>query len=90
MVDENYSGYLTDNIDLEQGSVDDQGDAAYVRLSQNVPNGYVENRVKWNVAGQCGLSGTASKLEYTQQSGNLIKLRKARKNAERALPPNFP
>jgi len=35
------SGYLADTITLESGSVDDLGDARYVRLSQNVPDGYV-------------------------------------------------
>lgn len=35
------SGYLADTITLGMGSVDDLGDANYVRLSQNVPDGYV-------------------------------------------------
>jgi lysozyme len=33
--------YLTDTVDLAHGSVDDTGDERYVRLSQNVPDGYV-------------------------------------------------
>ena len=33
--------YLRDPLDLQHGSVDDHGDAAYVRLTQNVPDGYV-------------------------------------------------
>jgi hypothetical protein len=34
-------GYLSDDTNLERGSVDDRGDAKYVRLSQNTPDGYV-------------------------------------------------
>ena len=33
--------YLDSVQDLQHGSVDDQGDARYLRLSQNVPDGYV-------------------------------------------------
>ncbi len=33
--------YLSEAVDLQHGSVDDHGDAAYVRLTQNVPDGYV-------------------------------------------------
>jgi lysozyme len=33
--------YLTDTVDLEHGSIDDTGDERYIRLSQNVPDGYV-------------------------------------------------
>lgn len=33
--------YLYDRIVLEHGSVDDTGEMTYVRLSQNVPDGYV-------------------------------------------------
>jgi len=33
--------YLADSVDLQHGSVDDHGDATYVRLTQNVPDGYV-------------------------------------------------
>ena len=35
------NNYLSDAIDLERGSVDDRGDEQYIRLSQNVPDGYV-------------------------------------------------
>ncbi|MEJ2365153.1 MAG: peptidoglycan-binding protein [Deltaproteobacteria bacterium] len=33
--------YLLDDINLMRGSVDDYGDARYLRLTQNVPDGYV-------------------------------------------------
>ncbi len=33
--------YLRSPIDLTRGSIDDDGDARYVRLTQNVPDGFV-------------------------------------------------
>jgi len=38
--------YLTDTVDLAHGSVDDTGDERYIRLSQNVPDGYVTSLQK--------------------------------------------
>ncbi|WP_054033126.1 C39 family peptidase [Desulfatitalea tepidiphila] len=35
------SNYLDSDLDLTKGCVDDQGDSRYLRLTQNVPDGYV-------------------------------------------------
>ena len=35
------SNYLDGDLDLTKGCVDDQGDSRYLRLTQNVPDGYV-------------------------------------------------
>ena len=36
-----FSEYLGSDVDLSRGCVDDRGDAKYLRLEQNVPDGYV-------------------------------------------------